>query len=93
MQLVQHLRDLLAGSPPPVPSSIDVLERLARDRFAELRTNPPIIYNNDPTWPPSEAGIYWAEDLGYALWLRTYAEVARRAPGTLSLPALPRGTS
>ena len=47
---------------------IDLLERLGRDNFAEVRRNPPLLYHNDLTAQVSR--YYWSEDFGYALWLR-----------------------
>lgn len=94
LELGLDLRDILLDQePPPIGQSIEILRRLAEDGFAELCKNPPAIYNNDPTWPPSESGTYWSQDLAYALWLRTYVEAARRSPGSLTLPSPPRGTS
>jgi hypothetical protein len=49
-----------------------VLRELARDDFAFLRTNPPLLYHNDLT--ASVSRYYWSEDAGYALWLRLYNE-------------------
>jgi hypothetical protein len=49
-----------------------VLRELARDDFALLRTNPPLLYHNDLTATVSR--YYWSEDVGYALWLRLYDE-------------------
>ncbi|HEX7833703.1 MAG TPA: hypothetical protein VF787_28880 [Thermoanaerobaculia bacterium] len=47
-----------------------VLRELARDDFALIRTNPPLLYHNDLTATVSR--YYWSEDVGYALWLRLY---------------------
>jgi hypothetical protein len=49
-----------------------VLRELARDDFALVRTNPPLIYHNDLTATVSR--YYWSEDAGYALWLRLFDE-------------------
>ncbi len=88
------LRDLLLDRESrPIGPAIEILGSLAEDGFARVKSNPLVIYNNDPTWPASEAGIYWSADLAYALWLRTYVEAARRSPGSLTLPTPPRGTS
>ncbi len=94
LKLGQELRDVLLDRERlGVGQSIDILRRVAANDFAAVRANPLIIYNNDPTWPASEAGVYWSPDLVYALWLRTYVEVARRSPGSLRLPVPPRGKS
>jgi hypothetical protein len=64
-----------AGAPPDPVFMRAVLRELARDDFALLRTNPPLIYHNDLTATVSR--YYWSEDLGYALWLRLYDEYER----------------
>lgn len=52
-----------------------VLRQLAKDDFALLRTNPPLLYHNDLS--ASVARYYWSEDVGYALWLRLAHEYAQ----------------
>lgn len=47
-----------------------VLRELARDDFAFLRVNPPLLYHNDLT--ATVPRYYWSEDVGYALWLRLH---------------------
>jgi hypothetical protein len=47
-----------------------VLRELARDDFALVRTNPPLVYHNDLS--ATVTRYYWSEDVGYALWLRLY---------------------
>ena len=49
-----------------------VLRQLAKDDFALLRKNPPLLYHNDLT--ATVPRYYWSEDAGYALWLRLYYE-------------------
>lgn len=51
-----------------------VLRELARDDFALVRSNPPLLYHNDLTATVSR--YYWSEDVGYALWLRLYHQYA-----------------
>lgn len=51
-----------------------VLRQLARDDFAQVRKNPPLLYHNDLT--ATVPRYYWSEDAGYALWLRLYQEQA-----------------
>ncbi|MCU1228600.1 MAG: hypothetical protein JWO97_1484 [Acidobacteria bacterium] len=63
------------GSPPDAMLIRAVLRELARDDFALIRTNPPLLYHNDLT--ASVARYYWSEDAGYALWLRLYDEYER----------------
>lgn len=52
-----------------------VLRELARDDFALIRMNPPLLYHNDLT--ATVARYYWSEDVGYALWLRLYDQYER----------------
>lgn len=61
----------LAKVPPPDPVLLRaVLREIARDDFALLRTDPPLLYHNDLT--ATVARYYWSEDVGFALWLRLY---------------------
>lgn len=48
----------------------DLLVRIGRNDFAELRRSPPLIYHNDLS--ATVRRFYWSEDFGYALWLRLY---------------------
>jgi hypothetical protein len=56
--------------PPDAAAARDLLRELARNDFALLRTNPPLLYHNDLT--ATVPRYYWSEDVGYALWLRLY---------------------
>lgn len=47
-----------------------VLREIARDDFAMMRQNPPLLYHNDRT--ATVPRYYWSRDFGYALWLRLY---------------------
>jgi hypothetical protein len=60
------------NSPPDATLIRAVLRELARDDFALIRTNPPLLYHNDLT--ATVPRYYWSEDAGYALWLRLYDE-------------------
>ena len=61
----------LGLTPPADSAEIQaVLRRLAKDDFALLRENPPLLYHNDLT--ASVPRYYWSEDVGYALWRRLY---------------------
>lgn len=63
------------GGPPADAAEIrEVLRQLAKDDFALLRKNPPLLYHNDLT--ATVPRYYWSEDAGYALWLRLYYEHA-----------------
>jgi hypothetical protein len=46
------------------------LLEMAREDFAALRRDPPLLYHNDLT--ASVSRYYWSADVGYALWLRLY---------------------
>ncbi len=60
---------LLASEPDPIMTRA-VLRELARDDFAVIRTNPPLLYHNDLT--ATVPRYYWSPDFGFALWLRLY---------------------
>lgn len=61
----------LGHDPPADSTEIQaMLRRLAKDDFALLRQNPPLLYHNDLT--ASVPRYYWSEDAGYALWRRLY---------------------
>lgn len=80
-ELVRLLVDVLDGRELDGPRRRevrDVLTRLGRDDFALLRRTPPLAYHNDLTATVDR--YYWSEDLGYALWLRLYAEARKRLP-------------
>jgi hypothetical protein len=47
-----------------------ILRELAREDFAHIRLNPPLLYHNDLSATVSR--YYWSEDAGYALWLRLH---------------------
>jgi len=65
----------LLGRAPADPGEIQaVLRQLAKDDFALLRKNPPLLYHNDLT--ATVPRYYWSEDVGYALWLRLANEYA-----------------
>ncbi len=76
VSLVQLLRRARTpGGPPADAAEIQtVLRQLARDDFALLRKNPPLLYHNDLT--ATVPRYYWSEDVGYALWLRLAYEHA-----------------
>jgi len=60
---------------PPDPILVRALLReLARDEFALIHRNPPLLYHNDVT--ASVTRYYWSEDAGYALWLRLHDQYA-----------------
>ncbi|HEY0510449.1 MAG TPA: hypothetical protein VGH73_01005 [Thermoanaerobaculia bacterium] len=65
------------GSPADAAHAAEiqvVLRQLAKDDFALLRKNPPLLYHNDLT--ATVPRYYWSEDVGYALWLRLAHEHA-----------------
>lgn len=71
---------ILAGVQPAGSSKTDaaavkaLLREIAKEDFAILRTQPPLLYHNDLTGTTSR--YYWSEDVGYALWLRLAHEHA-----------------
>lgn len=62
-----------------------VLRELAKDDFALLRANPPLLYHNDLTATVSR--YYWSEDVGYALWLRLHDESGPGAGAVIRPPS------
>jgi hypothetical protein len=62
------------GTPADAAEIQAVLRQLAKEDFALLRKNPPLLYHNDLT--ATTPRYYWSEDAGYALWLRLYYEHA-----------------
>ena len=80
VSVVRMLGNGAPGSAPPDPALIRaVLRELARDDFALIRMDPPLLYHNDLTATVSR--YYWSEDVGYALWLRLYDQYGH--PGDL----------
>jgi MFS family permease len=81
VRLLARARTL--GGPPPGAAEIQaVLRQLAKDDFALVRTNPPLLFHNDLTATVSR--YYWSEDAGYALWLRLHHEYAHLGYSHLS---------
>jgi hypothetical protein len=76
VSLVQLLRRARTpGGPPADAAAIQaVLRQLAKDDFALLRKNPPLLFHNDLT--ATVPRYYWSEDAGYALWLRLAYELS-----------------
>jgi len=76
VSLVQLLRRAgTPGGPPPDAAELQaVLRELAKDDFALVRKNPPLLFHNDLT--ATVPRYYWSEDAGYALWLRLADEHA-----------------
>lgn len=56
----------------------DLLGRIGRDHFAQIRVTPPMLYHNDLS--ATVKRYYWSEDFGYALWLRLYEAAGLNAP-------------
>jgi len=82
-QLFQNL--LLHPEPRPVlQPALQALQDMAAGQFLRLSQAPPLLYHNDLSAVPPH--FHWSEDVGYALWLRLYVEVARHWPGSLPLP-------
>lgn len=79
---VEGARLLVEISNSPATPSLrdragDLLMRLGREDFAELRRSPPLLYHNDLSATVSR--YYWSEDFGYALWLRLFDAVQPEA--------------
>lgn len=63
----------------------ELLTRLGRNDFSQLRRSPPLLYHNDLS--ATVARFYWSEDFGYALWLRLYdATGVASGPGQRTSP-------
>jgi hypothetical protein len=69
-QIWVNVARLMGSSAPDQVTIRAILLDIARDDFALIRTNPPLLYHNDLTATVSR--YYWSEDVGYALWLRLY---------------------
>ncbi len=78
----RRLTETMASSPDANARQAmdDLLLRIGRDDFAQLRRSPPLLYHNDLSAKIKR--FYWSEDFGYALWLRLY-EAAGVEPGPL----------
>jgi hypothetical protein len=76
VSLVQLLRRARTPGGPPADAAAmqGVLRQLAKDDFALLRKNPPLLFHNDLT--ATVPRYYWSEDAGYALWLRLADELS-----------------
>src|SRR5262245_26160787 len=73
-QLFQNL--LLHHEPQPLlEPALQALQHVAEGQFLQLAQSPPLLYHNDLSALPPH--FHWSEDVGYALWLRLYVEVAR----------------
>jgi hypothetical protein len=68
-------------------SYLQALRSASAGGFAEMAKAPPLLYHNDLSAVPPH--YHWSDDFGYALWLRLYAETARRFPGALPPVARP----
>jgi hypothetical protein len=79
-------RELLAGSEGTSirKRAISLLAELATADFERIAENPPLLYHNALSASPPH--YHWSSEVGYALWLRLYVEVARRSEGALAIP-------
>jgi hypothetical protein len=82
---VRRLADTMASPPEEAKRQaiLNLLARIGSDDFAQLRSSPPMLYNNDLS--ATVRRFYWSEDFGYALWLRLY-EAAVVYPGNAHQP-------
>ena len=71
---VSAARMLAPGASPGEAELLSVLRQLAKDDFAALRSNPPLLYHNDLT--ATVRRYYWSQDIGYAVWLRLHNHYA-----------------
>jgi len=85
-EAVSQLADTLALSPDENTRQAirNLLVRIGSDDFAQLRSSPPLLYNNDLS--ATVMRFYWSEDFGYALWLRLY-EAAGVETGNVQQPS------
>lgn len=77
LELAELRRRMLLKEDPQAArtAALRTLERLAADDFAAIERAPPLLYHNDfNAVPPC---FYWSADVGYALWLRCYADASR----------------
>jgi hypothetical protein len=81
LTLATLLRTLLVDQQPPGSERspepyLRALREVAAGNFAAIAKTPPLVYHNDlAAFPPH---YHWSTDVGYALWLRLYAELTRR---------------
>ncbi len=85
-EVVRLLVDTMASSPDENTRQAihNLLVRIGNDDFAQLRSSPPMLYNNDLS--ATVRRFYWSEDFGYALWLRLY-EAAGVETGNVQQPS------
>jgi len=71
-EAVRRLADTIASSPDENTRQEirNLLVQIGSDDFSQLRSSPPMLYNNDLS--ATVRRFYWSEDFGYALWLRLY---------------------
>ena len=62
----------------------NLLVHIGSDDFAQVRSSPPLLYNNDMS--ATVRRFYWSEDFGYALWLRLY-QVSGAETGNIQPPS------
>jgi hypothetical protein len=77
-QIWVSVAKLLENSSPDPVLIHAMLRELARNDFALIRMNPPLLYHNDLT--ASVSRYYWSENVGYALWLKLYDEYEHPHP-------------
>jgi hypothetical protein len=77
LEVAELRRRLLLDEKQPTARAalLLTLARLAADGFAAVERNPPLLYHNDLTATPPH--FHWSADVGYALWLRAYADAVR----------------
>jgi hypothetical protein len=80
LEVAEQRRRLLQAEDAPAArrALLVALGQLAADGFAAVERTPPLLYHNDLTATPPH--FHWSADVGYALWLRAYADAVGR-PG------------
>ena len=86
LELAALRRQLLLHEDSGVPRAavLHTIARMATGDFAGVERTPPLVYHNDLTATPPH--FHWSTDIGYALWLRSYADAMHRSSAGASLP-------
>jgi hypothetical protein len=88
-QRPQQLANALQLDQVTRDAAVDLLDRSTVREEPDARYPPVLLYYS--LSPDGRWGCNWSVDVGYALWIRNYFEIARRWPE--SLPPAPRCTT
>jgi hypothetical protein len=94
LELLRRLHQLGASGQVTEDQRADnaaFLQRLATGGFGVLAREPVLFYHNDLS--ASVSRFYWSQELGYALWLRLYAENGRARVTPSAQPTASQGAS